>query len=75
MLQSAPSRCRATRDDYLLALAQAGEAEVIGPRLLVRPSRVHEKRAPLRAVWDYRAAGSTRTLDSHASRLRRKPTI
>lgn len=36
------------------------------------PNRVHEKQALLRAVWDYRAPGSTRTVDSHASRLRRK---
>ncbi len=26
----------------------------------------------LRDVWNYRVAGRTRTLDSHASRLRRK---
>ncbi len=26
----------------------------------------------LRTVWDFRSSGRTRTLDSHASRLRRK---
>jgi DNA-binding response OmpR family regulator len=26
----------------------------------------------LREVWDFRSLGRTRTLDSHASRLRRK---
>jgi DNA-binding response OmpR family regulator len=36
------------------------------------PRRVFTKRELLRAVWDYRADGSTRTVDSHASRLRRK---
>lgn len=36
------------------------------------PTRVHEKADILRAVWGYRAEGSTRTVDSHASRLRRK---
>jgi len=36
------------------------------------PERVFAKDELLRAVWEYRANGSTRTLDSHASRLRRK---
>ena len=36
------------------------------------PARVHEKQDLLHAVWGYRVAGSTRTVDSHASRLRRK---
>jgi DNA-binding response OmpR family regulator len=36
------------------------------------PTRVHEKADILRSVWGYRAEGSTRTVDSHASRLRRK---
>jgi DNA-binding response OmpR family regulator len=35
------------------------------------PSRVHEKADILREVWGYRAEGSTRTVDSHACRLRR----
>jgi DNA-binding response OmpR family regulator len=34
--------------------------------------RVFSKDELLRAVWNYRAAGSTRTVDTHASRLRRK---
>jgi len=33
---------------------------------------VFAKAELLRAVWGYRASGRTRTLDSHASRLRRK---
>ncbi|MGA2455804.1 MAG: response regulator transcription factor [Solirubrobacteraceae bacterium] len=36
------------------------------------PERVFTKAELLRAVWGYRSGGSTRTLDSHASRLRRK---
>jgi DNA-binding response OmpR family regulator len=36
------------------------------------PRRVFGKDELLRAVWGYRCSGSTRTVDSHASRLRRK---
>jgi DNA-binding response OmpR family regulator len=36
------------------------------------PARVFTKEELLRDVWGYRAMGRTRTLDSHASRLRRK---
>lgn len=36
------------------------------------PERVFTKTELLRDVWNYRVAGRTRTLDSHASRLRRK---
>jgi hypothetical protein len=36
------------------------------------PRRVYTKAELLRDVWDYRALGRTRTVDSHASRLRRK---
>jgi DNA-binding response OmpR family regulator len=41
-------------------------------RLAREPDRVHTKAELLYDVWHYRAAGRTRTLDSHASRLRRK---
>jgi DNA-binding response OmpR family regulator len=34
------------------------------------PHRVFEREQLLRSLWGYRAAGSTRTVDSHASRLR-----
>ena len=37
------------------------------------PTRVHEKQEILRAVWSYQCPGRTRTVDSHASRLRRTP--
>jgi len=36
------------------------------------PARVFSKQELLSAVWGYRSSGSTRTVDSHASRLRRK---
>jgi DNA-binding response OmpR family regulator len=40
--------------------------------LAADPSRVFSKRELLDQVWGYRNPGRTRTLDSHASRLRRK---
>jgi DNA-binding response OmpR family regulator len=36
------------------------------------PQRVFARDELLRSVWEYRSGGSTRTVDSHASRLRRK---
>lgn len=36
------------------------------------PDRMQEKQELLRRIWGYRQPGSTRTLDSHASRLRRR---
>lgn len=36
------------------------------------PTRVFSKEDLLRDVWGYLSPGKTRTLDSHASRLRRK---
>jgi DNA-binding response OmpR family regulator len=41
-------------------------------RLARDPARVLAKSELLRAVWGYEGSCSTRTLDSHASRLRRK---
>lgn len=49
------------RREYDLLLHMAAE-----------PERVFTKEELLRSVWGFRAAGNTRTLDSHASRLRRK---
>ena len=40
--------------------------------LASQPTRVHSKDELLRTVWGYRAMGATRTLDSHACRLRAK---
>jgi DNA-binding response OmpR family regulator len=41
-------------------------------RLASEPTRVWTKADLLRDVWGYRALGATRTLDSHACRLRQK---
>lgn len=41
-------------------------------KLAGEPSRVFTKEQLLREVWGFRSLGRTRTLDSHASRLRRK---
>jgi DNA-binding response OmpR family regulator len=41
-------------------------------KLATEPYRVFKKEELLRQVWGYRSLGRTRTLDSHASRLRRK---
>jgi DNA-binding response OmpR family regulator len=41
-------------------------------RLAGEPDRVFTKEELLRDVWGYRAKARTRTLDSHASRVRRK---
>ena len=40
--------------------------------LAAEPTRVFSKQELLRDVWGFRSMGKTRTLDSHASRLRRK---
>lgn len=41
-------------------------------RLAREPTRVFARAELLRSVWDYRTGGSTRTVDTHACRLRRK---
>jgi DNA-binding response OmpR family regulator len=40
--------------------------------LASEPTRVFTKDELLRSIWGFRARGSTRTLDSHACRLRHK---
>jgi DNA-binding response OmpR family regulator len=40
--------------------------------LIAEPTRVFTKEELLRSIWGYRALGATRTLDSHACRLRAK---
>ncbi len=40
--------------------------------LAAEPTRVHTKDELLRTIWGYRVSGQTRTLDSHACRLRQK---
>ena len=54
-----PVQLSAKEFDLLVALAED-------------PERVFRKEELLRDVWGFRSLGRTRTLDSHASRLRRK---
>lgn len=49
----------------------AKEFALLG-RLAREPTRVFTKEELLREVWGYRSLGHTRTLEAHASRLRRK---
>jgi DNA-binding response OmpR family regulator len=50
----------------------AGKEYELLLKLITDPTRVFTKEHLLREVWDFRSLGRTRTLDSHASRLRRK---
>lgn len=54
----------------LLALSQKEFALL--RMLATEPTRVFTKEELLRTVWGYRSLGTTRTLDSHACRLRAK---
>ncbi len=49
----------------------AKEFELLA-KLASAPYRVYSKEELLREVWGFRSIGRTRTVDSHASRLRRK---
>jgi DNA-binding response OmpR family regulator len=44
-------------------------------KLATAPTRVFTKEELLREVWGFVTLGRTRTLDSHASRLRRKLSL
>jgi DNA-binding response OmpR family regulator len=50
----------------------AGKEYQLLLKLASDPTRVFTKEELLRDVWGFRSQGRTRTLDSHASRLRRK---
>ena len=50
----------------------AGKEYELLLKLMTDPQRVFTKEELLREVWGFRSLGRTRTLDSHASRLRRK---
>ncbi len=65
-----PSRREVTVDGAEVALANK-EYELL-LTLASDPRRVFTKSELLRDIWGYRTMGRTRTLDSHASRLRRK---
>lgn len=54
-------RVRVSAKEFALLLA-----------LVAEPTRVFTKEELLRDVWGYRSMGTTRTLDSHACRLRNK---
>ena len=54
-----------------MVVLSAKEFELLA-RLASEPYRVFTKEELLREVWGYRALGRTRTLESHASRLRKK---
>ena len=54
------------------AVRLAGKEYELLVKLAGDPTRVFTKEQLLREVWGFRSLGRTRTLDSHASRLRRK---
>ncbi len=53
----------------------AGKEYELLLKLMTDPTRVFTKEQLLREVWGFRSLGRTRTLDSHASRLRRKLSV
>ncbi len=55
-------------------VALAGKEYELLLKLMTDATRVFTKEQLLREVWGFRSLGRTRTLDSHASRLRRKLT-
>jgi DNA-binding response OmpR family regulator len=63
-------RRAATLDGRPLALRRM-EYELLA-HLAGDPDRVFSRNELLRAIWGYRADGSTRTVDTHASRVRAK---
>lgn len=64
-----PSRVVRVNGDPVVLAAKEYELLVA---LAAEPERVFTKEELLRGVWGFRSLGRTRTLDSHASRLRRK---
>src|SRR5262245_3802380 len=64
-----PTRRVHVRDSAVLLSAK--ELELVA-KLAPEPQRVFTKEELLREVWGYRALGRTRTLESHASRVRKK---
>ena len=55
-----------------VSVSLAGKEYELLLKLMSDPTRVFTKEQLLREVWGFRSLGRTRTLDSHASRLRRK---
>jgi DNA-binding response OmpR family regulator len=64
-----PTRRVRVRDTAIFLSAK--EFELVA-KLASEPYRVFTKEELLREVWGYRALGRTRTLESHASRVRKK---
>jgi DNA-binding response OmpR family regulator len=64
-----PTRRVRVRDTSVQLSAK--EFELVA-KLASEPHRVFTKEELLREVWGYRALGRTRTLESHASRVRKK---
>jgi DNA-binding response OmpR family regulator len=64
-----PTRRVRVRDTAVFLSAK--EFELVA-KLASEPYRVFTKEELLREVWGYRALGRTRTLESHASRVRKK---
>jgi DNA-binding response OmpR family regulator len=67
-----PTRRVRVRDTVVDLSAKEFELVV---KLAAEPYRVFTKEELLREVWGYRALGRTRTLESHASRVRKKLCI
>jgi DNA-binding response OmpR family regulator len=57
------------------SISLAGKEYELLLKLMTDPTRVFTKEQLLREVWGFRSLGRTRTLDSHASRLRRKLSV
>jgi DNA-binding response OmpR family regulator len=78
--RAGPIRVGELRVDPVTREVRVGEREVelankefaLLRALASEPRRVFTKEELLRDVWGFRSMGRTRTLDSHASRLRRK---
>ena len=64
-----PSRIVRVKGEPVMLAAKEYELLVA---LASEPERVFTKEELLRGVWGFRSLGRTRTLDSHASRLRRE---
>ena len=64
-----PTRRVHVRDT--LVVLSAKEFELVAT-LAVDPFKVHTKAELLRDVWGFKSLGRTRTLESHASRIRKK---
>lgn len=65
-----PSRRSVTVRERPVVLTQKEYALLLA--LVREPTSVRTKQELLRSVWGYRTTGVTRTIDSHACRLRRK---